>query len=452
MQVLRWPVELEPRTLTGSRTGPGGQPPASPPDPRRGRRLARTLAGATVASMKSRRLMVWLTAAAALAAAPACGGSSTDQGRIQGGADAGAVGAGACTPGATRVCVGPAACQGGQLCAADGHWGGCDCGGGVGGSGAAGVGGRGAGGAGPGGRGQGGSGGIRSAGSGGATASSGGGGGAAGGSRFGRPCRADPDCGGGGVVCLTSGSSDLAGEGPANGLCVVDCAAGGPAACAPIDPNALCVAFSGGAAYCMEPCTVGPVPRGGDKCHGRLDVACDDGSGTAPGDGFCRPLCRGDFDCAGRRCDLASGFCGDPGTVGALPIGSVCDPQSATEPCSGSCSPVGGTSASSGTCQGLCSLGGPGCGAAPGSSAPASVACLFDGTAAGAGDVGDIGLCAALCDCDSDCQLVTRVCRPFSSAALRAGYGRAGYCTDAVSRSGAPVPHAPCADAGPAGG
>ena len=35
-----------------------------------------------------------------------------------------------CVPGATQVCVGPGACQGGQVCAADGSaFGPCDCGG-----------------------------------------------------------------------------------------------------------------------------------------------------------------------------------------------------------------------------------------------------------------------------------------------------------------------------------
>lgn len=38
--------------------------------------------------------------------------------------------AGACVPGATQLCVGPGACQGGQVCAADGSgFGPCDCGG-----------------------------------------------------------------------------------------------------------------------------------------------------------------------------------------------------------------------------------------------------------------------------------------------------------------------------------
>jgi len=50
-----------------------------------------------------------------------------------------AVGSRACTPGASQACVGPGACQGGQVCTADGTgYGPCDCGVGVGGSGGAG--------------------------------------------------------------------------------------------------------------------------------------------------------------------------------------------------------------------------------------------------------------------------------------------------------------------------
>ncbi|MCK6535566.1 MAG: hypothetical protein L6Q84_21550 [Polyangiaceae bacterium] len=78
--------------------------------------------------------MISLAAAAALIAS-ACG---SDEG---GGAD------GKCSPGATRTCVGPAACQGGQACTADGTWSACDCGGSGGAGGSGGSGGSGTGGA-----------------------------------------------------------------------------------------------------------------------------------------------------------------------------------------------------------------------------------------------------------------------------------------------------------------
>lgn len=41
----------------------------------------------------------------------------------------------ACVPGETRVCVGVAGCQGGQVCSSSGAWGPCDCGSGTGGAG-----------------------------------------------------------------------------------------------------------------------------------------------------------------------------------------------------------------------------------------------------------------------------------------------------------------------------
>jgi len=45
-------------------------------------------------------------------------------------ADAAAVPAARCTPGATQACVGAGSCKGGQACLADGSaWDKCDCGG-----------------------------------------------------------------------------------------------------------------------------------------------------------------------------------------------------------------------------------------------------------------------------------------------------------------------------------
>ncbi len=64
-----------------------------------------------------------------------------------------------CTPGATQLCYGPAACKGGQVCTASGSWGICDCGAGgwPGSGGSAGAAGSGTGGAGTGGANTGGS-------------------------------------------------------------------------------------------------------------------------------------------------------------------------------------------------------------------------------------------------------------------------------------------------------
>lgn len=73
------------------------------------------------------------------------GGEPSDGGNAgQGGQEAGAGGSAmACTPGLSVACVGPGACQGGQVCAADGSgYGPCDCGQAGGGGASAGAGGQ----------------------------------------------------------------------------------------------------------------------------------------------------------------------------------------------------------------------------------------------------------------------------------------------------------------------
>ena len=110
----------------------------------------------------SMRYVFWLVASlgTSLTLAGGCGGDS------EGGGNAGSStgGAGMCTAGDTRACVGPGACQGGQLCGPDGSWGSCDCG--AGGTGGAGGGTGGSGGASGAGGGTGGSGGASGAGGG----------------------------------------------------------------------------------------------------------------------------------------------------------------------------------------------------------------------------------------------------------------------------------------------
>jgi hypothetical protein len=343
----------------------------------------------------------------ALVTADGCG--STSDGGVHD-AGGGASSSGPCAPGDTRPCVGPARCPGGQLCDDKSHWGICDCGatnplrdGGQG-----------------------------SGGSSGTTGTTG--------KPIGRACRVDADCGGNKVFCLSSASNATGLGGPANGLCVVDCATDATA-CTSVDPLSVCVSFSsaGGPAYCLEGCTVGPS-GGTAKCHDRPDFACDDSTGPGGGDGICVPVCRGDFDCGGRKCDLGSGFCNDaPAVSGTLPLGSDCDPSAVTTTCAGVCVPLD-SSGKAGMCSGLCSLGTVGCGDDPSSTAPLHAECLFDATALGLGSTGDIGLCGVLCDCDSECTASGRVCRPVP-AADQGVSGRAGYCGGAVDPTGAPNDH-----------
>jgi hypothetical protein len=261
---------------------------------------------------------------------------------------------------------------------------------------------------------------------------------------LGKACLKDSDCGRTGITCLTSASSALAGEGAPGGTCVADCTADGPAACAAIDSTSICIGFtSTGPSYCLQGCTIGPTAANDQKCHKRLDVACDDQNST-DGTGFCRPVCRGDFDCGSRKCDLGTGFCQDAAKLGTLAIGSACDPKAAKDPCAGVCVPVSSKApAGPGLCEGFCSLGGVGCGVDPAYKGPGQVACLFDGTTGRGGDLGDLGLCGSLCDCDKDCNVPGRVCRPFTQATEAAGFQRAGYCASAVDQAGKALPNIP---------
>jgi hypothetical protein len=358
----------------------------------------------------------------ALSSADACG-STSGIGDVRGG---GGGAAAACEPGATRVCIGSGRCDGGQFCDSTGHWGGCDCGG-------AGNGGASSSDAGT----QTGSGGTP-VGAGGAAGGTGLGGAATTGPIVGRACQVDADCGAPGTFCLSSASNALVGGGPAHGLCTSDCSAD-PTVCAAVDATSICVGLTSaaGTAYCLETCTVGPVVT--KKCHARPDFACDDsGSGGGNGVGFCRPVCRGNVDCAGRQCDVGIGLCKD-GIPGTLPIGSACDVTATPDPCRGACVPLGQGGAA-GTCTGFCSIGTIGCGKDPASTAPLGAACLFDGTIAGIADVGDVGLCGALCDCDSECASPGRVCAPLE-APDQAAYGRAGYCGGVTDAQGQPRAH-----------
>jgi hypothetical protein len=236
-------------------------------------------------------------------------------------------------------------------------------------------------------------------------------------------------------------SSDLAGAGPPNGYCAGDCTTD-VQACAALDPNSVCVRFgaeAGAAAFCLEACTVGSTQL---KCHNRPDVACDDTGAPAPGEGFCRPTCRGNIDCGARRCDIGSGFCVDePLPAGALPIGSPCNPAAATESCNGACTPLTENPSGPGMCGGLCTLGAVGCGAEPKDPKPPA-ACLFALTDAEPGR-GDLGLCGQLCNCDDECKADQRACRPLPAADAQA-LGFLGYCGGAVDVNGTPTEHLAC--------
>ena len=252
---------------------------------------------------------------------------------------------------------------------------------------------------------------------------------------IGKACTADADCGGK-LVCIKPSGTTIQGAGPANGVCSFDCSNGDDTTCQAIDPNSVCVGMdrTSVVAYCFEACTQGVTPVGETKCHGRKDMACLD-------TGFCNPTCRGDFDCAPRKCDLATGLCTDPDKLvgGTLPIGTKCDPRASKDNCVGGCLAITQTE---GICTGSCEIGQIGCGLDPNSTAPLDAFCEWQ-TSSTAAD-GDLGFCGQLCDCDGDCRNPDFVCETFSST-FRAQFGRAGACSPAKDLStDASVPGTPC--------
>jgi hypothetical protein len=278
-----------------------------------------------------------------------------------------------------------------------------------------------------------------------ATGNAGAGGGAAGNgtgtstSPIGQTCTKDTDCGTTGLKCLLPSGSDLLGGGVPNGICTLDCSADINAA----SPSAIsaCAKFSGTTClqvsptqgYCWELCQIGPVPSTDVKCHNRRDMGCYDDNGS--GVGYCKPTCRGDFDCrladgSMRKCDLSEGNCVDSIPAARnLPTGSKCDPRSDNDPCQGRCIGVSssdsGALSSVGFCSGLCKIGEIACGVDPSSKSPIGADCLFapDQNA----DLGDLGFCAQLCDCNDDCKNPDFICSSLPSQ-LVSQIGRKGAC------------------------
>jgi hypothetical protein len=253
------------------------------------------------------------------------------------------------------------------------------------------------------------------------------------------PCTVDDDCGTG-LFCLTSKSKTIFDEGPANGLCVADCAKDA-SKCAAIDATSICRTYddkgttnstSDDVAYCTRGCVAGS-PAGMEKCLGRPDVACLALSGTTT-KGTCIPACRNDADCAPRFCDLGSGLCSDGPRTGS-PIGSTC---SATDrdACTGFCKGTGTYL----ECSGYCSNGQVGCGES--GEPPFNYLCLAPLTT-GSWAAGDFGYCRKLCDCDDDCARADTVCSPLAPAQASAA-GRKGECRASTTSAGDPRPGIAC--------
>jgi len=217
--------------------------------------------------------------------------------------------------------------------------------------------------------------------------------------------------------------------------------------------NAFClVSAEVGYGFCLERCISGSTLIT-DKCHGRSDMACvslarptgsactrnsDCASGEVcdtedrvcvdPFDA-CWPTCGGDFHCAdGMKCDFESGLCvPEDDLPEGEPIGAECDPNADPDPCSGMCLTFIDENSDPlvSTCTAPCTFGYlEGCGWD--GTGPAPAVCLFPFDPNGG--VGDIGICAQLCDCNADCNHSGFVCLPFNDERIEDVLGRRGVC------------------------
>jgi hypothetical protein len=265
---------------------------------------------------------------------------------------------------------------------------------------------------------------------------------------FGAACEQNSDCDAS-LVCLTNAA--LPGEmGPANGFCTVPCSVSSD--CLELSNDSYCYALDGSNNYCIPGCL--PGTEGVPKCQERPDVACSliglipgatncstsddcptsqlcDSSSQVCGDIVtgCVPTCGGDYDCGpSRYCDYASGLCSTAMPSG-LPLGSFCNPNATTDPCNGFC--LAGSKAGEGECSALCVFNATYTGCGFDGSAPAQTACLYATRVSGTDtQLGDVGLCGTLCDCNADCQLTGDVCIDETGAdhLILNLWGRNGYC------------------------
>lgn len=269
--------------------------------------------------------------------------------------------------------------------------------------------------------------------------------------RLGRRCVSDAACGDG-MVCVTSDSTLIGGQGPAKGICTADCSGFGNT-CANFGPDAVCIRFDGGAAFCMEGCSFGPralTTFESSKCHGRPEMACSpftDGSANVIP--TCLPRCNSDADCEGLFCDPTTGLCDTEPSTGA-PVGTPCD-TSGPNTCRGTCNRffIGTMGDTTSMCGEQCTTGAgnvgeASCGWAGPGSGVADAFCLFSFgliTSQGGPGYGDLGACAPLCDCNDDCANKDLVCRPIEDTEFTNATGRLGVCASpAVESDGGPAP------------
>lgn len=238
-------------------------------------------------------------------------------------------------------------------------------------------------------------------------------------------CTADSECPQG-ALCLTPDSTDLFGGAGPHGVCVADCSSDASACsafanavCVDVSPSGAAGPDAGAAphiARCFEACSLGDQTT--PKCHGLDGVACDPLASPSGAQAFCRPLCTTDAECGARTCDNRSGVCIQGPSSPDDSLGLACGQDAGS--CSGLCVDFG---SGAGACSHQCIFGITNdCQQLSGDPG----GCIF--TVPGGG-IGDVGYCAELCDCPSDCKNASDVCDPFNNANLEAAFGHRGVCT-----------------------
>jgi len=242
---------------------------------------------------------------------------------------------------------------------------------------------------------------------------------------FERPCDSVADCDPG-MLCLEEDGDEYFGGGLPGGRCTVDCLED-PTACGS-SGELVCVrtelAGSEPAARCFPACS--PGDRDDAKCQDATLTACE----RLPDDtelGFCRPFCASDDDCSAGHCDRRNGACVP--SAAADDFGASCVPDVEDPQCFGVCVAL---EDGFGVCSHRCRYGS----AEPCAGGDGLTFCAYPSEG---GDLGDVGYCAELCDCESECSHDGGACDPFESEAVSMALGAAGVCAASTSASEALV-------------
>jgi hypothetical protein len=179
---------------------------------------------------------------------------------------------------------------------------------------------------------------------------------------------------------------------------------------------------------CMKSCTLGQGTA--FKCYGVPSVACAPHPSGSGSEGFCRPLCASNADCATttdgppRVCNVRSGVCVNAPGNGDVNLGRTCNALTSIY-CYGECIPLGGAGSATSICSHRCAIDAAvDCGESTNDAFDG--ACLEAPVGRGAGDV---GYCRKLCDCPEDCGGADLVCVAFDNPDHQSGFKRSGVCT-----------------------